>query len=148
MRIRSQRDFVCGLIFIGIGIVVMVIATDYRLGTAARMGPGYFPMLLGGLMALLGLTLTVPALFIDGARLPAMALRPFLIVLASIGTFGLALQYLGFVVAVLMLVLVAGFADPDLRLRESAALAVFMAVFSAGVFWMLLGLPLTLWPSF
>ena len=57
MRIRSQSDFWSGVLFVAIGVTVVVLAQDYRLGTAARMGPGYFPTLLGGLLALLGLTL-------------------------------------------------------------------------------------------
>ena len=147
MRIRSQSDFWCGLLFIAIGVVVLAAAGQYRLGTAARMGPAYFPTLLGGLLALLGLALAGPALFIDGEKLPRFHLRPLLTILLSIGAFGLALENLGFVVAVAALVAVGGLADPDLRLRETAALAVFLVAFSVGIFVVLLGVPFTLWPS-
>lgn len=147
MRIRSQSDFVCGLLFVVLGVAVAVIATQYRPGTAARMGPGYFPMLLGTLLAFLGLTLAVPALVVEGEKLPHMPLRPLLMVLLSIAAFGVTLNYLGFVLAVVVLVMVASLATSELRLWEAAAIAVFMAVFSVVVFAKLLGLPLTLWPS-
>jgi hypothetical protein len=147
LRIRSQSDFWCGLLFAAIGVAVMVLAQDYRFGSAARMGPGFFPTLLGGLLALLGLALTLPALFKDGERLPRLQLRPFVMVLLGIAAFGVGLEYLGFAVAVVALVLVGGLADPDLRPLESVGLALFLMVFSIGIFVGLLGMPLTLWPS-
>jgi len=147
LRIRSQSDFWCGLLFAAIGIAVLAIAGQYRLGTAARMGPAYFPMLLGGLLVFLGLTLTVPALFKSGEPLQRLHWRPLLMVLLSIAVFGLALQYLGFAIAVAALVVVASFASPDLRPLETAGLAVFLAVFSIGLFVGLLGVPMPLWPG-
>jgi hypothetical protein len=129
------------------GVAIMVLASDYRLGTAARMGPGYFPTILGGLLALLGLSITIPAFFVEGDAPAQMHLRPLLMILLSIVVFGVALEYLGFAVAVAALVLVGGFADPELRPLESLGLALFLVVFSIGVFVGLLGLPLNLWPS-
>jgi hypothetical protein len=147
LRIRSGKDFWCGLIFVAIGIAFMVCAREYRMGTGARMGPGYFPTVLGGLMALLGLTLVVPALIRDGEGFPRLHLRQMAMILISIVVFGLLLQPLGFVIAAVVLMVVAGFADPDLRFVESVALALFLTVFSVGVFVLLLGLPLPLWPD-
>lgn len=147
MRIRSQSDFWCGLLFAALGVAVVVLARDYRLGTAARMGPGYFPMLLGGLLVFLGLTLTVPALFKDGERIPRLHLRPLMMILISIAVFGVALEYLGFVIAVAALVLVGGLADPELKPVESAGVAAFLVLFAVGIFWGLLGMPINLWPD-
>ncbi len=147
MRIRSQMDFWCGVLFVAIGVTVAVLAQDYRLGTSARMGPGYFPTMLGGLLALLGLTLSLPALAKDGERLPAMRLRPLLMVLLGIAAFGVTLEYLGFVAAIVALVVVSGPADPDLKPLEIAGVTVFMVAFSTLVFVLLLGLPLRLWPA-
>jgi hypothetical protein len=132
---------------VAIGVVVIVLAQDYRLGSAARMGPGFFPTLLGSLLALLGTTLTVPALFKDGERLPRLQLRPLVMVLLGIAAFGVGLEYLGFAVAVAALVLIGGLADPELRPLESAGVALFLVVFSIGIFVGLLGMPLTLWPG-
>jgi hypothetical protein len=148
VRIRSQSDFWCGLLFVAIGATVLVAAGQYRLGTAARMGPAYFPTLLGGLLLFLGLTLTIPALFKDGEKFPRLHWRPLAMVLLSIAAFGVTLEYLGFAIAVAVLVVIGGLADPDLRPIEAAGLAVFLVLFSIGIFVGLLGLPLNLWPSF
>ena len=147
MRIRSQSDFWCGLLFVAIGIAVLVMARNHRLGSAARMGPGYFPTLLGALMTLLGLTLVVPAFFKDGEGLPKVPLRPLVMILLGIAVFGVALEYLGFAIAVAALVMVGGLADPELRPIESAGVAAFLVVFSVAVFVVLLGMPFNLWPS-
>jgi hypothetical protein len=148
MRIRSPMDFWCGVLFVAIGVMTIVLAQEYRFGTSARMGPGYFPTLLGALLAALGLSLSVPALWIDGERLPPMKLRPLLMVLLGIAAFGIALQHLGFIAAIVALVAVAGLADPDLKPVAIAGVAVFLVVFSTLIFVVLLGLPLRLWPEF
>jgi hypothetical protein len=135
------------VIFVAIGTAFLVLAQEYRMGTAARMGPGLFPALLGGLLAIMGLTLAVPALIREGEGFSGLHFRPLLTILAAIAVFALLLQPAGFVIAVLALVVIGGFADPDLRLVESVGLAVLLAAFSVGVFVLLLGLPLNLWPD-
>ena len=147
MRIRSQKDFWCGVIFVAIGIAFMALASEYRMGTAARMGPGLFPALLGGLLAALGLSLAIPALVRDGEPFPKLHLRPLVMMLVSIAIFALLLQPLGFVLAAIILIVIAGFSDPDLRFFESVALALFLTAFSVVVFVLLLGLPFNLWPD-
>ena len=124
----------------------MVLSTDYRLGTAARMGPGFFPTVLGGLLAALGLALAVPALLRDGEGFPRLHMRPLLTLVVAIMAFGLLLDPLGFVLAAIVLLVIGGFADPDLRLVESVGLALFLTAFSVLVFVLLLGLPFNLWP--
>lgn len=111
------------------------------------MGPGFFPMMLGGLLAALGASLTVPALVRSGDPLPGFGLRPLLTILAAIIIFALLLQPLGFVLAAVILILIACFADPELRPMESIGLALLLTAFSVGIFAMLLGLPLNLWPD-
>jgi Tripartite tricarboxylate transporter TctB family len=147
VKIRSPSDFWCGLLLVALGIAFMVLAQRYRFGTPARMGPGFFPTLLGGILAALGLSLTIPALFRSGAPLPGLGLRPLLVILGAIVIFALSLQPLGFVAAAIVLVLVSAFADPTLRPAESIGLALLLTAFSVGVFVVLLGLPLNLWPN-
>ena len=148
MRIKSQSDFWSGLLFLAIGVVVVVLAQDYRMGTGARMGPGYFPTWLGGLMAFLGLTLVVPAFFVDGEKISRVPLRPLVMIVLGIAAFGVTLEYLGFAAAVVALVLVSGLADSDLRPLQSLVLAIVLAIFSVVVFVVLLGIPLNIWPDF
>lgn len=147
VRIRSQKDFWCGAVFVAIGIAFMVIARDYRFGSAARMGPGFFPTMLGGLLAGLGLLLSIPGLVRDGEPFPKLHVRALLTILFGIVVFALLMQPLGFVLASVILVLICGFADPDLRFVESAGLAVLLTAFCVGVFVLLLGLPMSLWPD-
>jgi len=147
VRIRSQKDFWCGAIFVAIGVAFMVVASEYRMGTAARMGPGFFPTLLGGLLTALGLSLAGPALIRDGEAFPRLHVRPMVMLLASIGAFGLLLVPFGFVAAAIVLTIVGGFADPDLRLVESVGLSLLLTAFSVVVFVLLLGLPFNLWPN-
>ena len=147
MRIRSPSDFWCGLLFVAIGIAVVVLAQNYRIGTAARMGPGYFPTMLGSLLALLGVSLSVPAFVTSGEGVQRFHLRPLLFVLLGVATFGVTLPYLGFAAAVIVLVVVSGFADPDLRPMETPAVAAFLVIFSILIFVVLLGLPIRLWPG-
>jgi hypothetical protein len=147
MRIRAPSDFWCGLLFVAIGVAFVVLAQNYRFGTAARMGPGYFPTLLGALMALLGLRLTGPALARDGDAMQRFHLRPFLFVLLAIAAFGVALPYLGLAAAIAALVVVGSFAEPDLKPLETAAVGAFLVVFSIVIFVVLLGLPIPLWPD-
>jgi len=147
VKIRSQKDFWCGALFVAIGIGFMIVARNYRFGTAARMGPGFFPTMLGGLLAGLGLLLSIPSLVHDGDAFPKLHLRPLLTILFGIVVFALSMQPLGFVLAAVILILICGFADPDLRPIESAGLAVLLTAFCVGVFFLLLGLPLNLWPD-
>jgi hypothetical protein len=147
VRIRSPSDFWCGILFIAVGIAFVVLASGYRIGTPARMGPGFFPIVLGGILVALGLSLSIPALIRDGEPLPRLGLRPLLAVLVAIVVFALLLQPLGFVLSAVALVLIGGFADPELRRLESVGLALLLTAFSVAIFVVMLGLPFNLWPN-
>jgi hypothetical protein len=147
LRIRSQSDFWCGLIFIAIGLTFVIVAQNYRMGSAARMGPGFFPVWLGGLLAMLGLTLTVPSFVTPGPAFPRLHLRPFLALLVSIVVFAFALQPLGFVISLMLLVVIAGCADPALGPLRAVGIGALLTLFSVLIFYYLLGLPLPLWPA-
>ena len=148
MRIRNPTDFWTGLAFGGLGLFVsLYAATHYNVGTAVRMGPGYFPTCIGGLVALLGLALAAGALRIPGPRLPRLALRPLLLILAAGIAFGYLLKPLGLVLATFMLVLVSAAGGHEFRWRETLALAAGLTVFAVAVFVYGLGLPFPLWPE-
>jgi hypothetical protein len=147
MRIRSPRDFWAGLLFVGIAAVFIALASQYRFGEAHRMGPGYFPIMVGALLAILGAVVAGRALAFDGPPLPRFNPRPLLVTLLAVVLFGLALERLGLASAIAVLVMVSAFADRDVRLLPSAVLALLLIAFSVATFVWLLGLPLPVWPQ-
>ncbi|HET7022222.1 MAG TPA: tripartite tricarboxylate transporter TctB family protein [Xanthobacteraceae bacterium] len=147
MRVRSPRDFWAGLIFVAIGGGFVLLAQEYRLGDMHRMGPALFPTLVGALLAALGALIALRAFALDGPPVPRFEARPILVSLLAIVLFAIALQWVGLVAAVAVLVLIGANATRDVRLLDVLALAAVMVVFSVAVFVWLLGLPLPLWPT-
>jgi putative tricarboxylic transport membrane protein len=147
MRIRSPKDFWAGLIFIAIGGGFVLLALQYRLGDMHRMGPAMFPTLVGALLAVLGAIIALRSFAFEGEPVPRFYLRPIGVSLLAIVLFGVALQWLGLIAAVAVLVLVGAYAARDVRPLENLALAAVMIAFSVAVFVWLLGLPLPLWPN-
>jgi len=147
MRVRSPRDFWAGLIFVAIGGGFVLLAQEYRLGDMHRMGPALFPTLVGALLAALGALIALRAFALDGPPVPRFAARPILVSLLAIVLFAIALQWVGLVAAVAVVVLIGANATRDARLLDVLALAAVMVVFSVAVFVWLLGLPLPLWPT-
>ena len=147
MRIRSPKDFWAGLIFITIGGGFVLLAQQYRLGDMHRMGPAMFPILVGALLAVLGAIIALRSFAFEGEPVPRFYLRPIGVSLLGIVLFGVALQWLGLIAAVAVLVLVGAYAARDVRPLENLALAAVMIAFSVAVFVWLLGLPLPLWPT-
>ena len=147
MRIRSPKDFWAGLIFVAIAAAFILLALQYRLGDMHRMGPAMFPVLVGALLAALGAMIMARAFAFDGEGVPRLHARPLAVSVAAIVLFGIALQQLGLVAAVTVLVLLGAYAARDVRPIENVALAAAMVAFSVAVFVWLLGLPLPLWPN-
>ena len=148
MRIKNPTDFWTGLLFGGFGLFVsLYAATHYQIGSAIRMGPGYFPTCIGALVALLGIALMASSLRVPGPRLPRIPLRPVALILASGVAFGYLLKPLGLVAATVVLVVVSALGGHEFRWREVLVLAAVLAVFSIGVFVLGLGLPFPLWPE-
>ncbi len=147
MRIRSPKDFWSGLLFIAVAVFFIVLATRYRFGTPERIGPAFFPIMVGLLLAALGAIIAGRSLVLDGPPIEHMHLPPLLVTIAAIVLFGIALGWLGLVAAIVVLVIVGSYADRSARLIESAALAAVLAVFSVAVFVWVLGLPLPVWPD-
>jgi hypothetical protein len=120
---------------------------QYNVGTALRMGPGYFPMVIGGLVAVLGLVLLVRSLKLEGPPVPRIHLRPILFVVIASVAYGYLLRPLGLVLSTMAVVVVSAYAGHEFRLREVLILAVALALFSVLVFVYALGLPFQLWPE-
>ena len=159
MQIKSQKDFYSGLMFMSVGGAFAWGATNYSIGTGARMGPGYFPLLLGGLMALVGLTITVKALLAgapDGDKIGKWAWRPLVYILAANLAFGVLLAGLpsiglpafGLIIAIYALTVIASMAQADWQLKTSLMLATVLAIGSYLIFSVALKLPFPVWPAF
>jgi hypothetical protein len=147
MRIRAQKDFWSGVMFLGFALVAILAARGYSMGSGGKMGPGYFPMLLGIALAGLGALLVGRSLVIEGARVARLEVRPTLMIVLGVILFGLMRPYLGLVVALATVTAVSAFASRESRPLEVAALAAVLAAFSVGIFVYALRLPLTIWPA-
>jgi hypothetical protein len=145
--IRHPKDFYSGLIFIAFGVAAIVIGSNYALGTAARMGPGYFPRILGILLILLGAALSLRALRLQGSPVPAWKWRPTLIVLGSVILFGLIVNYAGMVFSTIILIVVSSAASHEFRPKEALISGVLLAALAVGVFVIGLKLQLPIWPG-
>jgi hypothetical protein len=147
MRIRAPKDFWSGVMFCGFAVVAILAARGYSLGAAGKMGPGYFPLLLGGLLAALGGILIGRSLVLSGEPVPRFHLVPLAVIAVAICLFGVMIEPLGLVISLAVLTLMSAFAGAQFRLLETVALAAALIVFSVGVFVYALGLPLNIWPS-
>jgi hypothetical protein len=159
VKIKSQKDFFAGLMFTVVGIAFGWGATTYSVGTGARMGPGYFPLMLGILLAILGIIVIFTALTIetvDGEHVGKIAWRPlgyiiganlvFGILLGGLPSFGL--PAMGLIAAIYALVLIAGLAGEHYSVKSSLILATILAVGSYVAFVVLLKLQFQVWPTF
>jgi hypothetical protein len=147
MRIRAPKDFWAGVMFCGFAVVAILAARGYSLGTAGKMGPGYFPILLGGVLGMLGAILIGRSLVLYGEPLPPMQVLPLAVIALAVCLFGVLIEPFGLIAALAVLTLVSAWAGPQFRWDEAVTLAVALTAFSIGVFVHALGLPLPIWPS-
>jgi hypothetical protein len=136
MRIRNHRDFWAGVLFIITGLLFVLLSRQYTLGTAAKMGPGYFPTILGGLMALLGLGIMLPAFAKRSPelRVPKIEFKMVFLVLLAVAVYAATLPKLGFIVALFLLILISSTASHEFKLRTTLIASVVLLGFSWLVF--------------
>jgi hypothetical protein len=146
--IKQPKDFWAGLLFIGLGIFAIWVGSNYTLGSAARMGPGYFPRILGILLLVLGTLITARGLRGHGDRVPAWKWRPTLVVLGSVVLFGFIVAKIGLAISTVILIRVASAASHEFRPKEAIVAGVLLAALSVGVFVVGLHLQLPIWPEF
>ena len=145
--IRHPKDCFAGLVFVGFGALTVGIALSYPVGSAMRMGPGYFPAILGGLLVLMGLSLALRAFRLRGEPIGGWTFRPLLSILGSVLAFALLVQPLGLVLASLALVVLSRLGGDDFRIGEVAVLYLLLTGMSVGLFVYALGLPFRVWPG-
>jgi len=159
VRIKSQKDFFSGLMFTAVGAAFAVGATNYTVGNGARMGPGYFPLLLGILLAILGAAVMFKALVVEtqgGDKIGAFAWKPLFFIIASNLLFGvllgglpsIGLPAMGLIAAIFGLTIVSSLAGETFNLKEVLILSVILSVGSYLAFIVLLKLQFPVWPTF
>ncbi|MEP7280885.1 MAG: tripartite tricarboxylate transporter TctB family protein [Rubrivivax sp.] len=151
MRIKSQRDFWSGVMFILVGIGFAWGAQNYTFGSSARPGPAYFPFGLGILLAMLGAIVLFKALTVateGGDPVGAIAWKPLLIIVGSLVLFGLLLPVLGMIVALPLLVITSALAGDEFHVGEALFNAAVLTFGSWGIFIWGLNLVIPLWPKF
>jgi hypothetical protein len=151
VKIKSQKDFWSGLMFVAVGIGFSWGATNYNFGSSARPGPGFFPLGLGLLMAVLGAVVLFKALVVetvDGDPIGAWAYRPLLIIMASVGLFGYTLPLLGMAVALPIMIVMCSLASDEFHWKDALLSVVVLTVGSWFIFIYGLKLVIPLWPKF
>lgn len=151
MKIKSQRDFWSGLMFVLVGMGFAWGATEYSFGTAANPGPGYFPFGLGILLALLGGIVLFKALTLEsenGDPIGQIAWRPLIIIVGAIVVFGLALPRLGLICTLPITIVLSALAGREFRWRDVLVNCVVLTALSWFLFINRLKLPLPLWPIY
>ncbi|MDB5882591.1 MAG: hypothetical protein JWP43_2469 [Ramlibacter sp.] len=159
MKIKSQQDFFSGLMFMVVGLGFAWGATTYTIGEGARMGPGYFPLLLGIVLAGLGGFIVFESLVVeteDGEPIGKWAWKPLGYIIGANLLFGIllgglpsiGLPAMGMVIAIYGLTLVSALAGEEFKIKEVLILATILAIGSYLAFIMLLKLQFQVWPSF
>ena len=150
MKIKSERDFWAGMMFLVVGIAFAWGATTYNFGSSARPGPGYFPFGLGVLLALLGALELFKALTIEsegGDPIGHIAWKPLIVILAAVGMFGVALPRLGLVITLPLLVLVSSWASDEFSIKATLINALVLITMSWLIFVKGLSLTIPVWPT-
>ncbi|EHS52831.1 hypothetical protein PDO_4556 [Rhizobium sp. PDO1-076] len=137
----DPANALCGLLFIGLGLFFTYQSFQLELGTAFRMGPGYFPLVLAIILALLGIVILIQATRVAGEPIGPIAWRGMMFILPAPVVFGLLVRGAGFVPALFVAAFIASFASERLRVPAALALATGITFFSVLVFSYGLGLP-------
>ena len=159
MGIKSQKDFFSGLMFLVVGGAFAIGAYSYGMGDGARMGPGYFPRMLGILMAILGSVILFKSLTVatpEGDKIGSWAWKPVFFILTANLAFGvllgglpsIGLPAMGMVAAIFALTIISSLADSHFKLKSVLILSTILAIGSYLAFIVLLKLQIPVWPTF
>jgi len=140
--IRSIKDFSSGLIYIFFGSSAILLGREYGMGTALKMGPAYFPSLLGGLLVLVGAIAILRSFLVHGTPIGEIAFKGLILVVASVILFGVTVRGAGLAIALPLLVISSAMASSRFRWGWTLAMAVGLTVFCVLVFIKGLGVPL------
>ena len=145
LRVKSPQDFGSAVVIILIGAAGVYFGSELTMGTAGRMGPGYFPRLLSWLIIAVGLFIGLKSLVVDGPPIQPPQLRPILFCLAAIILFGYMMKYVGLFLTGITMILVAAHARRNVNLIETLIFGVAMTLGTILIFVYGLGQPLPAW---
>jgi len=150
VKIRNPKNFWSGVMFFALGLGFALFAQNYDMGTAQRMGPAYFPTVLGALLALLGLGIAIGGLAREGhdGKIDKFHFGPIAWIIGAIVAFGVLLRPAGLVVALVALVTISMFGSHEFKWKEAAAVSFVMGVIVYLVFIYGLKLTIPVWPAF
>lgn len=150
MHLKNPKDFWAGVMFalIGFAFAIVVKVYDYPMGTASRMGPGYFPYVLGLFLGGLGIVIIATSLATSGGPVSKFAWRPIAWILGAVVIFGLSVKLIGLFLGIIVLVMVSAYGGHEFKWKEQLIAAIILAVGSTLVFVKGLKLPFNVWPSF
>jgi hypothetical protein len=140
--IRNLKDFWTGLLYIFFGSSAILIARDYSMGTAVKMGPAYFPTILGGLLLAIGVISVIRSFVVPGPGLGAFAIKGLVLVTVSVVVFGSVVRGLGVAITLPLLIIVSAYGSTRFRWRPTLLMAAGLTIFCVLVFVKGLGIPL------
>jgi hypothetical protein len=148
LEIRSNKDFWAGMMFLGTGAGAMLMARHYPFGSTLRMGPGYFPVILSGILILFGIYVTARGLRNNEKIKGNWSVRALIVLPLSIVAFGVLMNLAGFIPALVALVFLSAAAGREFKLLEVLLVTVLLTLLSVAVFIWGLGLPYPLIKGF
>jgi putative tricarboxylic transport membrane protein len=164
MKIKSQQDWWAGWMFVAFGVFFILFALGtpefidrivgtkliggYQMGSSVRMGPAYFPVVLGGMLAALGLIVLLDSIVEEGPEVATFHFRPLIFIAISSLAFAYLLKPLGLVLASIVLIFISAYGGHEFKWKEVAIMSVVLAVFSVLVFVKGLALPFPVCPDF
>jgi len=164
MKIKSQQDWWAGWMFVAFGVFFILFALGtpefidrivgtkliggYQMGSSVRMGPAYFPVVLGGILAFLGLLVLLDSIVEEGPEVATFHFRPLIFIAISSLAFAYLLKPLGLVLASIVLIFISAYGGHEFKWKEVAIMSVVLAVFSVLVFVKGLALPFPVCPDF
>lgn len=140
--VRHPQNFWIGIIFLFFGLAAVYFGLEHDMGTAGRMGPAYFPSVLGSLLAIVGVANLVRSFIGHGESIGKFHIKNIVIILAAVLLFGALMRTAGLAVAAFVLVMLSAWASPKFRLKTTLMLAVGLTIFAVVLFVKVLGLPM------
>lgn len=143
--IRSPKDFWSGVIYVAAALFGLIVGSDYSMGRAGQMGPGYFPIILSSLLLMFGAVTLIRAFIVPGESVTQFAFKPALLIIGSVVVFGALVERAGFIIAMFVSILMSAYASSEFRLEWRALLGLCLFITAGALLFVkALGVPMPL----